>query len=334
MKSLLSIIVPIYNAEKYLHRCVDSLLAQTYSDIEVLLINDGSSDSSGAICDEYAQKDSRVRVFHKENSGVSNSRNLGIDKALGSWITFVDADDWFDVNTIATCKEYLTAYDLVRFSSSFVYDCHCLKVREIDIEDFTSVDEFFTALISRRTLIQVWGGFYRTDIIKQNKLYFDVELKNGEDWLFLMEYTLYATTIKSINLPLYYYNVYNESSCTNTMTVSKIFEVVSSFKKISEVLAGDERYRSSVFEGKISLMSFYILGIFLQGLSSRDLLYYREKLFNIVSSCPTFRDILSSKLPFSEKVLVLSVFNALSFVLFSYVTRLYKRLSKVIRKFM
>ena len=90
----ISVIVPVYNTEKYLHRCVDSILAQTFTDFELLLIDDGSTDSSGAICDEYAQKDSRVRVFHKENGGVSSARNLGLDKAKGKWVTFVDSDDW------------------------------------------------------------------------------------------------------------------------------------------------------------------------------------------------------------------------------------------------
>ena len=90
----ISVIIPVYNTEKYLRRCIDSVLAQTYQDFELLLIDDGSKDSSGAICDEYASQDTRVRVFHKENGGVSSARNLGLDHARGEWITFVDADDW------------------------------------------------------------------------------------------------------------------------------------------------------------------------------------------------------------------------------------------------
>ena len=89
----ISVIVPVYNVEKYLRCCVDSILAQTFTDIEVLLVDDGSTDSSGAICDEYAQLDRRVRVFHKTNGGVSSARNLGLDEATGRWIMFVDSDD-------------------------------------------------------------------------------------------------------------------------------------------------------------------------------------------------------------------------------------------------
>ena len=100
---MISIIVPIYNAEQYLHRCIDSILHQNYTDFELLLIDDGSKDASGAICDEYAAKDTRVRVFHKENGGVSSARNLGLDNAQGEYITFCDADDYVD-------QEWLAAY--------------------------------------------------------------------------------------------------------------------------------------------------------------------------------------------------------------------------------
>ena len=92
----ISVIVPVYKAEKYLHRCVDSLLAQTFSDFEVLLVDDGSPDRSGEICDEYAKKDSRVRVFHKENGGVSSARQCGIDNAQGEYTIHADPDDWVE----------------------------------------------------------------------------------------------------------------------------------------------------------------------------------------------------------------------------------------------
>lgn len=90
----ISVIIPIYNAEKYLHRCIDSILSQSYCNLEILLIDDGSKDASGNICDQYAIKDRRVKVFHKENGGASNARNTGLDHCSGEWISFVDADDY------------------------------------------------------------------------------------------------------------------------------------------------------------------------------------------------------------------------------------------------
>ncbi len=96
MNPKISVIVPVYNVEKYLRRCIDSILSQTFSDFELLLIDDGSKDKSGDICDEYVAKDVRIKVFHKANAGVSSARNLGLDKAKGEFIFFVDSDDFLD----------------------------------------------------------------------------------------------------------------------------------------------------------------------------------------------------------------------------------------------
>ena len=91
---IINIIVPVYNTETYLRRCVDSILAQTFSDYELILVDDGSTDQSGVICDEYSQKDNRVRVIHQTNQGVSAARNIGVDCSIGEYLTFVDSDDW------------------------------------------------------------------------------------------------------------------------------------------------------------------------------------------------------------------------------------------------
>ena len=97
MGSLLTIIIPVYNTAPYLPDCLTSILGQTFSDFELLLIDDGSTDGSGTICDEYAKKDHRIRVFHKDNGGVSSARNLGLDNARGEWVYFVDSDVWHHV---------------------------------------------------------------------------------------------------------------------------------------------------------------------------------------------------------------------------------------------
>ena len=126
-----SVIVPVYNAEKYLHRCVDSILAQTFTDFELLLVNDGSTDSSGSICDEYAVKDNRVRVFHKKNGGASSARNLGLDNVKGEWDTFCDADDWVYETWLSNFARNIKnadivaqglRYDKLNIGAPFVYN--------------------------------------------------------------------------------------------------------------------------------------------------------------------------------------------------------------------
>ena len=108
---MISIIVPVYNAEKTLPQCIDSILSQKYSDFEVLLIDDGSTDNSGRLCDTYSQKDKRIRVFHQENQGVSAARNLGLEQMKGEFVTFCDSDDWVEdtwlldyMDSISKCK--------------------------------------------------------------------------------------------------------------------------------------------------------------------------------------------------------------------------------------
>ena len=91
---LISVIIPVYNVQDYLARCLDSILAQTYQNLEIILVNDGSKDNSGAICDEYAARDDRVQVIHKENGGLSTARNAGLDLAAGEYLSFIDSDDW------------------------------------------------------------------------------------------------------------------------------------------------------------------------------------------------------------------------------------------------
>jgi len=115
MRKKISVIVPVYNVEQYLSRCVDSILGQTFSDLEVILINDGSRDTSGSICDSYAAKDSRVRVIHKKNGGLSSARNAGIDAAAGEYLTFVDSDDWIEPEMYETMLSLTEQYraDLV-----------------------------------------------------------------------------------------------------------------------------------------------------------------------------------------------------------------------------
>lgn len=114
-----SIIVPVYNVEAYLHRCIDSILAQTFTDWELLLIDDGSPDRSGEICDEYALKDKRIRVFHKKNGGVSSARNFGLNNACGDWTTFVDSDDFLDRTSLSKMLDLTNHYDSDLFCFKF-----------------------------------------------------------------------------------------------------------------------------------------------------------------------------------------------------------------------
>lgn len=184
----ISVIVPVYNAEKYLRRCVDSILGQTFTDFELLLINDGSTDSSGAICDEYAVKDERVRVFHKPNAGVSSARNLGLDKARGEWITFIDSDDYIDEEFISNlssqkeCDLAIGDFRIVEAINNFD-NCHIPKGLYSSIE----IGKIFLKYLFIN-FTTPWAKLFKKSIIEKMGLRFDLELIKGEDTIFVFQY--------------------------------------------------------------------------------------------------------------------------------------------------
>ncbi len=215
---MISIIIPVYNSEKYLEKCLDSVLAQTFTEFEVLLINDGSTDSSGKICDEYAQKDSRVKVFHQENKGVSAARNLGLDKATGEWICFVDSDDYLDTN-------YLKAlFDSVKKNKSV--DLVIQGFKKVGKKGQTMVtfgneliksDDFHT-LFEKKEMFKYGytvSKLYRKKYIDYHQIRFPEDYSFAEDLSFFLNYISYNKTIKFDDIANYNY-LSNDNSLSRT----------------------------------------------------------------------------------------------------------------------
>lgn len=210
-----SVIVPVYKAENYLHRCIDSLLAQTFTDFELLLVDDGSPDRSGEICDEYAAKDSRVRVFHKENGGVSSARNSALEYAEGDWIAFVDSDDWVDINYLDIFFFPLINIDLI----------HCgLKIEEkkgkfdrrLVFQDKKVITK--KELFNRKYFSSCCVSyFYKKSILDIHKLRFCTSIKYSEDRQFIFKYiSLLKNDILLINNQGYNYCL-NPESVTHSL---------------------------------------------------------------------------------------------------------------------
>ena len=206
---LVSVIVPVYKAEKWLHRCVDSILAQTMTDFELLLIDDGSPDKSGEICDEYAAKDSRVRVFHKKNGGVSSARNLGLDNAQGEWISFVDADDWVEVDYLAGLTENLDA-DFITGGLRDTIGGICIADNKL--YSYLDIKEFLNQYNRDSILRAACGKLVRRVIIDDNKLRFDTKIRYGEDTVFNKRYLLHCNQVRSIEFVNY--NYFIDETCT------------------------------------------------------------------------------------------------------------------------
>lgn len=238
---MISIIVPVYNTELYLRRCIDSILSQTFTDFELLLIDDGSSDSSGAICDEYATKDIRIKVFHKKNGGVSSARNVGLANAKGEWITFCDSDDRVYPSWLNNFElEQNSDYDFI--SQGFeadksVFGEEKYKQRYI----YNSEYEGYIADIMDLLVKSQRGGFlfisiFRQSIIQGNRLEFDERLKYAEDGVFIFKYLSYCNKAKGVNAIGYYYYVPNWSAKYIKNSISDIIAAKSLYESISNIM--------------------------------------------------------------------------------------------------
>ena len=207
-----SIIIPIYNAEATLRRCLDSLVGQQFSDYELLLINDGSTDDSDAICREYANTYSCVRYFAKENGGVSSARNLGLKQAEGEYVLFVDSDDYVADNYFAAISAAVkdTSPDLLLFGYCNLGD----KSAEWSTGEFyesteTGVAKQVSSALRRYLFSSLWNKVFKREIINEYQLEFKSDLDIGEDQTYVFEYTMNIKTIASITDILYFEDTAN-----------------------------------------------------------------------------------------------------------------------------
>lgn len=213
-----SVIVPVYKAEKYLADCIDSILSQVYEDFELILVDDGSPDGCGKICDDYAKQDSRITVIHKQNGGVSSARNAGIKEAKGKYICFVDSDDRLLPEFLKECIKTLESFKTNIAVCAYSQEIHGLN-KDIAYSKEPTVlldrDKSIMELLEKVLIAAPWGKLYRADIIKENNITFPLELSCGEDLIFNFRYCDFAKEIAMINKPLYFYNTENEASLMN-----------------------------------------------------------------------------------------------------------------------
>lgn len=188
----ISIIVPVYNTEKYLHRCIDCILAQTFTDFELLLIDDGSTDKSGVICDEYVAMDSRVCVFHKDNGGASSARYLGLNNAKGNWITFVDSDDSIRFDTLEVLFNSLDEnIDAV--------------IANTEQDKVISGEEWVKLLLTCKTRCELWGGLYKRCLFDKMRVHVPSTIVIGEDFLLNLQYAINSKNVRQLSDKIYNY---------------------------------------------------------------------------------------------------------------------------------
>ncbi len=226
--SKISVIVPVYKVEQYLRECLDSIKQQTFTDWECLLIDDGSPDNSGKICDEYVDADIRFRVFHVENGGVSRARNIGLDNMTGEWVMFVDSDDAIDSNTFDLCINNVEKNNLDILQFSFARSVNELGM--VDGIAQTEVTDLVGYIKDRNYLVCAGGSIFRSSIIQDNKLRFDVNLRLAEDQLFMYSFFNLSKRFLRLNNKLYWYRPNPSSAIHN----SKSTDIENAAIKLSQ----------------------------------------------------------------------------------------------------
>lgn len=244
-----SVIVPIYKIERYLHQCVDSIIAQTFTDFELLFIDDGSPDGCPAICDEYAQKDARIRVFHKPNGGLTSARNHGLDNAKGDWIMHIDGDDWIEPTYIE--ELYNAAIkndaDIAICGFRFAYEDGSFVIEHPTVWDdnrSTSLNRYIASVWTT-----AWGSIHKSSLYHNNGVRSPKNITYCEDFHLMTRLCYFADKVVSIDIPLYNYrqqsssimHYLNEKTWRNELTAYKeiidFFRNQGDFKKYKKAMS-------------------------------------------------------------------------------------------------
>lgn len=276
----ISVIVPIYNAAPYLTKCIDSILAQTFDNFELLLINDGSTDESGAICDIYMSRDSRVKVFHKTNGGVSSARNLGIEEATANYITFVDSDDYLESYCLSLMYNNIDENtDIIL--GSFYYESEediirqQLPYSEIKIDRYNVND-----ILMDISYMTPWGKLYKKDIIDYNNIRFDVKINSGEDTLFVYTYLLYVKKIKALKECIYHYKINNEGLSKKSCSIEEREYMLNCFETLFK------KYAKSVHDANLSYryacLIYEVFVKLIKDYYSKDFKSYKSNIQSII----------------------------------------------------
>ena len=250
---LISIIVPVYNVEKYLEQCIESIINQTYTNLEIILLNDGSKDSSGAICDRYAEKDSRILVVHKNNEGLAQTRNLGIELAKGEYVMFVDSDDWVDNDICQTLMDAIYTYNVESSMCSYMKEYSGESIPKILHNQDTVFDgnKFRLRICGPKNeelkqpenldcYSTVWGKIYPACAVKKYKFTDLKEIGTAEDMLFNLHIFSDIDSMVYVNKNLYHYRKNVSTSITSVYKAKLQEQWENLYSKMTHIINSEQ----------------------------------------------------------------------------------------------
>lgn len=256
----ISFIIPVYNSEDFIVKTLDSIVNLKLVRLEIIVINDGSTDKSGQVCNEYAKNYNYIRIIHIENSGVSNARNIGINESRGRYIQFVDSDDWLDSEYLQELRRSIDEEcDLVSFN--FIYEKDNKSIRGGEISnDVKFKNTQKSRVIDQLNPNYVWDKIFLASIIRSNNIKFNEQVSYGEDSIFLCEFLKFAHSFKFIKKPLYHYRLHRECSLSNSKYHPDMNEYVKNLYYVQADLGEDyiyEYYNRKFFKERRLLSGLY-----------------------------------------------------------------------------
>ena len=330
----LSIIIPVYNIEAYLPRCLDSILCQTFSDFEVIIVDDGTKDSSGVIADTYAQKDSRIRVIHKENGGVSTARFEGIKAAKGEFIGFVDGDDIIEPDMYSVLIENAEKYnaDISHCGYKMVFpdgrvDYYYNTNRLIEQDNQQGLIDLLKGdFIEPGLCIKIYKSDFVKNVVFSNIM--DASIKINED--LLMNYYLFRQSEKSVyvDICLYHYMVHKNSAATSAININKLCDPLKVLNIIKKETSGDFLL-NNIIESRTARQLVYISTLS-KKINPSLIVPERKKARKILRS--SLSDILRNEY-IGTKLKLMCIWTALSPQTYSLIHAVYARISGVDKKY-
>ncbi len=320
---LVSIIVPIYNVEKYINKCIDSIINQTYSNLEIILVDDGSPDKCGEICDKYALLDKRIKVIHKTNGGLSDARNTGLDVATGDYIVFIDSDDYVDQNMISALHK-----EIIESKTDMVI-CNYQEVNEEGLiieekkETIPYTGKLYTGIEILYGVIQYEGSYLVTvwNRMYKKKLWQDIRFPAGkqhEDEYVLHEICLICDKVSVINMPLYFYRQRNNSIMNMKYNIKRLDAIEALFMRANALYNIKEYGLATEF----NIWAVTCLGEACKKLDRKErinksklkslLKLYRKNCFKFVKVAPSGKYILKYILHYINPYYALGTINRLS----------------------
>lgn len=224
----ISVIVPVYKVEAVLSKCIESILSQSFSDFELLLIDDGSPDSSGAICDKYARQDRRIRVFHLTNRGVSAARNHGLKKAAGEYVVFIDSDDWVDSSFFLAISKYFYKHEVILWGGELLNEdgksLGSLRPQKLDTHSH-SLSDIIYSMFRIGLLGYSWSMCIRRSILVEHQIYFDERISIHEDAIFCFTCLLWVKQAVSLDILPYKYVIYTSKKTLSRTIPANYYEI-------------------------------------------------------------------------------------------------------------